>query len=67
MAYASSITTLNPGDIITSGTPAGVGPVVDGDVIMLDVQGVEAALTVKVTSRDAVLCPTTGGASGSGL
>ncbi|GCD91105.1 hypothetical protein NLS1_31110 [Nocardioides sp. LS1] len=67
VAYASSITTLNPGDIITSGTPAGVGPVVDGDVIKLDVQGVEAALTVKVTSRHAVLCPTTGGASGSGL
>lgn len=31
--YASAMYTLNPGDIIMTGTPAGVGPVQPGDVL----------------------------------
>jgi len=31
IAYLSSIFTLEPGDLIYTGTPEGVGPVVDGD------------------------------------
>jgi 2-keto-4-pentenoate hydratase/2-oxohepta-3-ene-1,7-dioic acid hydratase in catechol pathway len=38
--YASSFYTLNPGDIIMTGTPEGVGPVLPGDVIEAGVQGV---------------------------
>ncbi|WP_244931357.1 fumarylacetoacetate hydrolase family protein [Nocardioides sp. W7] len=35
VAMASTVMTLHPGDIIATGTPAGVGPVVDGDVIRI--------------------------------
>jgi len=31
IAFASSIMTLLPGDVILTGTPAGVGPIRDGD------------------------------------
>jgi len=32
--YASAFYTLNPGDVIYTGTPEGVGPVVPGDTIV---------------------------------
>jgi 2-keto-4-pentenoate hydratase/2-oxohepta-3-ene-1,7-dioic acid hydratase in catechol pathway len=32
--------TLLPGDIIATGTPAGVGPVAAGDVMEISVEGV---------------------------
>ena len=32
--------TLFPGDLIATGTPAGVGPVVAGDVVEVSVEGV---------------------------
>ena len=34
---ASAVMTLYPGDIIATGTPEGVGPVVDGDVIRITI------------------------------
>jgi len=38
--YASSFYTLYPGDIIMTGTPEGVGPVADGDLIRVAVEGI---------------------------
>jgi 2-keto-4-pentenoate hydratase/2-oxohepta-3-ene-1,7-dioic acid hydratase in catechol pathway len=38
--YISQAMTLVPGDLIASGTPKGVGPVVAGDVIEVRVEGV---------------------------
>ena len=38
--YISSIMTLMPGDLIATGTPEGVGPVVAGDVVEVSVEGV---------------------------
>ena len=38
--YISQVMTLLPGDLIATGTPKGVGPVVAGDVIELEVEGV---------------------------
>ncbi|MFY9645106.1 MAG: fumarylacetoacetate hydrolase family protein [Terriglobales bacterium] len=38
--YASQIMTLEPGDLIATGTPAGVSPVVAGDVIEVSIAGV---------------------------
>jgi 2-keto-4-pentenoate hydratase/2-oxohepta-3-ene-1,7-dioic acid hydratase in catechol pathway len=38
--YISHIMTLEPGDIISTGTPAGVGPLTDGDVVEVEVEGV---------------------------
>src|SRR5690606_3513244 len=37
---ASAVMTLHPGDIIATGTPAGVGPVRDGDVIHIHIDRV---------------------------
>jgi 2-keto-4-pentenoate hydratase/2-oxohepta-3-ene-1,7-dioic acid hydratase in catechol pathway len=38
--YISQIMTLEPGDLIATGTPEGVGPVVAGDVIEIAVEGI---------------------------
>jgi 2,4-didehydro-3-deoxy-L-rhamnonate hydrolase len=38
--FASSFYTLEPGDLIYTGTPAGVGPVKAGDRIVSDIQGI---------------------------
>lgn len=38
--YASAVFTLLPGDIILTGTPAGVGPIVAGDRVDVEVTGI---------------------------
>jgi len=38
--WISRVMTLNPGDLIATGTPAGVGPLVAGDVVEVSVGGV---------------------------
>lgn len=40
IAYISRIMTLEPGDIIATGTPEGVGPLKPGDVVEIEVQGI---------------------------
>lgn len=40
IAYASAVFTLLPGDVILTGTPAGVGPIVSGDVVEVEVSGI---------------------------
>ena len=40
MRYITQAMTLVPGDLIATGTPKGVGPVVAGDVIEVSVEGV---------------------------
>ncbi|WP_028205152.1 fumarylacetoacetate hydrolase family protein [Paraburkholderia nodosa] len=42
IAMSSAVMTLEPGDIIATGTPAGVGPVKDGDVIEIVIDGIGA-------------------------
>lgn len=42
IALASSASTLYPGDIIATGTPAGVGPIVDGDEVHIDIANVSS-------------------------
>ncbi len=39
LAYISQVMTLEPGDIVATGTPAGVGPLVPGDVVEVEVVG----------------------------
>ena len=39
VTYISSFATLLPGDVILTGTPAGVGPMVDGDVVSVEIDG----------------------------
>jgi 2-keto-4-pentenoate hydratase/2-oxohepta-3-ene-1,7-dioic acid hydratase in catechol pathway len=38
--YISHIMTLEPGDLISTGTPAGVGPLSDGDLVEVEVEHV---------------------------
>jgi len=39
IAYVSSIMTLEPGDLLFTGTPAGVGELNDGDVVDVEIEG----------------------------
>jgi 2-keto-4-pentenoate hydratase/2-oxohepta-3-ene-1,7-dioic acid hydratase in catechol pathway len=39
IAFASSFMTLNPGDVILTGTPAGVAPLHPGDMIEITIEG----------------------------
>ena len=50
IAFASSFYTLHPGDILMTGTPEGVGPVVPGDVLTAFVERVS---TVDIAVRAA--------------
>ena len=40
IAYCAAFATLLPGDVILTGTPAGVGPLVDGDTVTVSVEGI---------------------------
>jgi 2-keto-4-pentenoate hydratase/2-oxohepta-3-ene-1,7-dioic acid hydratase in catechol pathway len=40
IAFISSVMTLLPGDIISTGTPAGIGPIRPGDHVTIKVEGV---------------------------
>ena len=40
ISYISSIMTLNPGDLISTGTPAGIAPMKPGDKIEVRVEGI---------------------------
>lgn len=39
LSYISGIMTLEPGDVVATGTPAGVGRLEDGDVVEVEVRG----------------------------
>lgn len=39
VSYISGIMTLEPGDLIATGTPAGVGPLTAGDVVEVEISG----------------------------
>jgi 2-keto-4-pentenoate hydratase/2-oxohepta-3-ene-1,7-dioic acid hydratase in catechol pathway len=47
IAFISSIMTLNPGDVILTGTPAGVSRLEDGDEVTVEIEGI-GSLTNKV-------------------
>jgi len=40
VSIAASAMTLYPGDIIATGTPAGVGPIVAGDTVTIEIDGI---------------------------
>lgn len=39
LAYISRFITLEPGDVVLTGTPSGVGPLVPGDVVEVEIVG----------------------------
>jgi len=50
VAWISNVMTLLPGDVILTGTPAGVGPLVDGDAVSVSISSI-GTLTNRVTLR----------------
>ena len=51
VSWISSVMTLLPGDVILTGTPAGVGPLVAGDEVSVSIDGI-GTLTNPVVDRD---------------
>lgn len=39
VAFVTSIMTVEPGDVILTGTPAGIGPLAAGDIVSISVEG----------------------------
>lgn len=50
--YITSVMTLYPGDIVSTGTPAGVGPLADGDQVVVEIERV-GRLEVSVSGKHA--------------
>jgi 2-keto-4-pentenoate hydratase/2-oxohepta-3-ene-1,7-dioic acid hydratase in catechol pathway len=48
VAYASSVMTLLPGDVLFTGAPPGVGPIAAGERLEMSISGI-GAMTVTVT------------------
>ena len=40
LSFVSSVMTLNPGDLIATGTPMGVGPILPGQVVVVEIEGI---------------------------
>jgi 2-keto-4-pentenoate hydratase/2-oxohepta-3-ene-1,7-dioic acid hydratase in catechol pathway len=51
VSFISGIMTLEPGDLIATGTPGGTGPLMDGDVVEVEISGV-GVLSNPVRSED---------------
>ena len=49
--FASVSTTISAGDIVTTGTPSGVGPLQEGDVLDAEISEV-GSMSIDVTQRD---------------
>ena len=61
VSYASQVMTLEPGDVITTGTPAGVGPLAPGDRVAVEVERVgrlEVGVVAGPTWSSGLLPPT---------
>lgn len=52
LAYISQVMTLEPGDLVATGTPEGVGPLRPGDVVEVEIPGI-GTLHNTVASGDA--------------
>jgi 2-keto-4-pentenoate hydratase/2-oxohepta-3-ene-1,7-dioic acid hydratase in catechol pathway len=51
IAHVSQVMTLLPGDILLTGTPAGVGPLIDGDEVSVTIESI-GTLTNRVVIGD---------------
>jgi 2-keto-4-pentenoate hydratase/2-oxohepta-3-ene-1,7-dioic acid hydratase in catechol pathway len=49
VSYVSHVMTLLPGDVILTGTPAGVGPIVAGDTVSCTIEGIGSISNPVVT------------------
>ncbi|MGE5544147.1 MAG: fumarylacetoacetate hydrolase family protein [Bacillota bacterium] len=51
IAFVSEVMTLNPGDVILTGTPSGVGPLEVGDEICVEIEGIGVLKNVVVAGN----------------
>ena len=51
VSYVSAVMTLLPGDVLLTGTPAGIGPLEDGDQVSVRIEGI-GTLTNRVINHD---------------
>jgi 2-keto-4-pentenoate hydratase/2-oxohepta-3-ene-1,7-dioic acid hydratase in catechol pathway len=51
IAFASAVMTLLPGDVLLTGTPAGVGPIVAGDTVSVEIEGIGTLTNPVVTGQ----------------
>jgi 2-keto-4-pentenoate hydratase/2-oxohepta-3-ene-1,7-dioic acid hydratase in catechol pathway len=56
VAYISHVMTLEPGDLIATGTPSGVGPLHPGDVVEVEIPGVGVLRNPVIDDRRLSLC-----------
>ena len=59
VSWASRIMTLEPGDVIATGTPAGIGPMQPGDTVEVEVEGIGVLRNPIVAEPDAGATPAT--------
>jgi 2-keto-4-pentenoate hydratase/2-oxohepta-3-ene-1,7-dioic acid hydratase in catechol pathway len=53
LRFISRVMTLEPGDVIATGTPAGVGPLAAGDVVEVSVSGIGTLRNPVIAEADA--------------
>jgi 2-keto-4-pentenoate hydratase/2-oxohepta-3-ene-1,7-dioic acid hydratase in catechol pathway len=51
VSYVTAVMTILPGDVLLTGTPEGVGPLVAGDTVSVSIEGI-GALTNRVVDSD---------------
>ena len=51
IAFVTQVMTLLPGDIILTGTPAGIGPMGAGSTVEVSIEGI-GTLTNKVSAKN---------------
>ena len=59
VSWASRIMTLEPGDILATGTPAGIGPMKPGDTVEVEVEGIGVLSNPVVAERETAAEPAT--------
>lgn len=52
LAFASHVMTLEPGDVLTTGTPPGVAPIQAGDEVSVELEGLEPLVNPVVDRED---------------
>ena len=50
--FIAQVMTLEPGDVIATGTPSGVGPLVPGDVVEVSVGGIGTLRNPVIAAQD---------------
>jgi 2-keto-4-pentenoate hydratase/2-oxohepta-3-ene-1,7-dioic acid hydratase in catechol pathway len=51
LSHILTFMTLEPGDVVLTGTPSGVGEVFPGDRIEVEIEGLGGLLAVKIGTR----------------